>query len=93
MIVTSPFDKGLSGFPGVDTKYYGKDAEDFLESINWHTEIDYIGSDCITDEGKNGVIIGFEDSESFMDYYYIVYVPETDKVEYVLTNSPFFVKI
>ena len=92
MIVKHSFEKGLSGLPGVDTQYYGKDAKDFLESINWYEEIDYIGKNCIIDGGKEGVIIGFEDSESYMDYYYIVYILETGKVDYALANSASFVK-
>lgn len=92
MITKHPYEKGLGPSPGIDTRYYGKDAEDFLESINWHEEIDYIGKNCITDSGEEGVIIGFEDSESYMDYYYIVYIPETGKVDYALANSASFVK-
>ena len=92
MITKRSFEEGLSGGPGIDTQYYGKDAEDFLESINWHKKIDYIGRNCITDRGEEGVIIGFEDSESYMDYYYIVYIPKTGKVDYALANSASFVK-
>lgn len=93
MILKYPFDEeGLLERPGVDTQYFGKDAEDFLESINWHSDIDYLGKECITDEGKQGIIVGFEDSESAMDYYFIVFVPETGKVSYELANSSTFTK-
>lgn len=93
MILKYPFDEGgLLERPGVDTQYFGKDAEDFLESINWHSDIDYLGKECITDEGKQGIIVGFEDSESAMDYYFIVFIPETGKASYELANSPTFTK-
>lgn len=93
MILKYPFDEGgLLERPGVNTQYFGKDAEDFLESINWHSDIDYLGKECITDEGKRGIIVGFEDSESAMDYYFIVFIPKTGEVSYELANSPTFTK-
>lgn len=39
-----------------------------------------------------GIIIGIEDCNSFCDYYYIVYVPESKQVTYELANSADFVK-
>lgn len=94
MILKYPFDEGgLLERPGVDTQYFGKDAEDFLESINWHSDIEYLGKECITDrDQKQGIIVGFEDSESAMDYYFIVFIPETGEVYYELANSPTFTK-
>lgn len=47
--------------------------------------------DCIVDGGRKGVIIGFEDNNQFFDYYYIVYVPELDKVVYQLCNDARFI--
>lgn len=92
MIRKFPFEKGLRGIPGVDTHYFGKDAEDFLESINWHSDIEYLGKECTTFHGKQGIIVGFEDCESAMDYYFIVYIPEEDTVCYELANSVDFSK-
>lgn len=92
MILKFPFEKGsIRQGPGTDTQYFGKDAEDFLESINWHSDIEYLGKECTTNKGDSGIIIGFEDNESAMDYYFIVYVPELDTVEYELANSTEFV--
>ncbi len=92
MIIKRQFEKGLTGLPGVDTRYFGKDAENFLESINWHTEIDYLGKECTADGDKTGIIIGFEDSESYMDYYFIIFIIETEEVVYQLANSSSFIK-
>lgn len=75
----------------VDTEYYGKDAEDFLESINYHSDIEYLGKECYTSRGS-GIIIGFEDSQSASDYYFIVYIPNTREVYYQLANSSSFTK-
>lgn len=92
MILKFPFEKGLDGRSGVDTQYFGKDAEDFLESNNWHSDIEYLGKECTTSSGKTGIIVGFESSESFIDYYFIVYLPEEGKVCYELANSSTFAK-
>lgn len=90
MILKFPYEKGLDGMSGVDTQYFGKDAEAFLESINWHSDIEYLGKECTTSHNKNGIIIGFEDSNSYDDYYFIVYLPEEGKVVYELANSHLF---
>lgn len=42
--------------------------------------------------GHKGIIIGFEDNNQFFDYYYIVYIPELNKVEYQLCNDAEFTK-
>lgn len=92
MILKFPLENGsIRQDPSTDTQYFGKDAEDFLESINWHKDIEYLGKECTTSGGKQGIIVGFEDSESAMDYYFIVYIPELDTVEYELANSAEFV--
>lgn len=49
------------------------------------------GTDCVVDSGHKGIIIGFEDNNQFFDYYYIVYVPELDKVVYQLCNDARFI--
>lgn len=54
--------------------------------------INYLGKECTTDKGLQGIIIGIEDCNSFCDYYYIVYVPESKQVTYELANSADFVK-
>ena len=46
----------------------------------------------LVDEGLQGIIVGIEDCNSFCDYYYIVYVPESKQVMYELANSADFVK-
>lgn len=93
MILKFPFEKGsIRQGPGTDTQYFGRDAEDFLESINWHSDIEYLGKECINRYNERGIIIGVEDSESAMDYYYIVYSPETGVTTYELANSTEFVK-
>ena len=51
----------------------------------------YLFRDCVVDSGHKGIIIGFEDNNQFFDYYYIVYVPELDKVVYQLCNDARFI--
>lgn len=92
MILKYPFEEGLLEKPGVDIQYFGKDAEDFLESINWHTDIEYLGKECTVSCGKQGIIIGFEDCESATDYYFIVYLPEEKTIYYQLANNAEFIK-
>ncbi len=91
MIIKRPFEKGLFDRPGVDTRYFGKDAEDFLESINWHSDINYLGKECVVNGRDKGIIVGIEDSESYDDYYYIVFIPETGEVTYPLANDAQFI--
>lgn len=91
MILKQPFEKGLLKSKGIDTQYFGKDAEDFLRSIKWDKDIEYLGKECVVDN-KEGIIIGIEDSESFRDYYFIVFIPETGKVTYPLANDHTFTK-
>lgn len=92
MIFKIPFEEGLYG-PGVDTRYFGDDAKNFLENINWHEKSEYIGKECITShEGKRGIIIGFEDSQCAADYYYIVFIPDEKKIVYELANYRPFIE-
>lgn len=92
MILKYPFEKGLFDQPGVDTRYFGKDAEDFLKGIGWQEDIKYLGKECLAyNAKKEGVIIGIEDSELFDDYYFIVFVPESEKLYYELANNPEFI--
>lgn len=75
----------------VDTHYFGKDAEVFLKEIGWEGDVVYLGKECTVKSNNKGIIIGIEDSNTFMDYYYIVYVPAEDKLYYELANSSEFV--
>lgn len=72
-------------------QYYGRDAENFLESIGWHSDIDYLGKECTTSKGKQGIIVGFEDNDDYSDYYFIVFIPETKHLYYELANNSKFV--
>lgn len=94
MIIRKPFEKSISKYVknGEDISYYGKDAllidnKEIAKRIKEH-----LYCDCITHTGNLGVIIGIEDSNSFLDYYYIIYVPSKDKIEYELINDPSFRK-
>lgn len=86
MIVYRKYDNSTD----IDTEYYGEDAENFLESINWHSDIEYLGKECITSQGV-GIIIGVEDSQSASDYYFIVYIPNTREIFYQIANSQRFI--
>lgn len=88
MIIKRTVEKDIYGRgPVEDVQYFGKDAEEFLKSIKWDKSINYLGKECTTDKGLQGIIIGIEDCNSFCDYYYIVYVPESKQVTYELANS------
>ena len=92
MIIKRTVEKDIYGRgPVEDVQYFGKDAEEFLKSIKWDKSINYLGKECTTDKGLQGIIIGIEDCNSFCDYY-IVYVPESKQVTHELANSADFVK-
>lgn len=86
MILEIPYTKGLYDENGIDYRYYGLDAINFLIDMNWESDIQYLGKEC-----DEGIIIGIEDSNSHCDYYYIVYDPKTDKAKYILANDTKFV--
>lgn len=71
-----------------DVQYFGEDVfkadvdEDIKKLI-----LDSINKDCITSDGDKGIIIGFEDSSSFNDYYFIIYCPKAEDIVYELINS------
>lgn len=95
MIITTSYDKDILGheMKGPNTSYYGISA---LQAAIDHDEIradiaKHLYKDCTTHEGNKGIIIGFEDNNQFFDYYYIVYVPQLNKVEYMLCNDAEFV--
>lgn len=81
-----PYQKGLNDESGKDYRYYGKDAEEFLKSMNWEDDIKYLGKEC-----KDGIIIGIEDSNSYNDYYFIVYDPRINEIKYKLANGIDFI--
>ena len=96
MVITTSYDKDILGHEvrGTNTSYYGISA---LQAVINHDEIradiaKYLYKDSTTHEGHEGIIIGFEDNNQFFDYYYIVYVPELNKVEYQLCNDAEFTK-
>ena len=94
MIVRKPFEKSISKYVknGEDISYYGKDAllidnKDIAKAMKEH-----LYCDCITHTGDDGIIVGVEDSNSFLDYYYIVFIPSKNKVMYELINDSSFIK-
>lgn len=100
MITEISYDKDLLGkevrgtntsYWGTNTSYWGISAlqaghDDIRQDIS-----KYLFRDCVVDSGHKGIIIGFEDNNQFFDYYYIVYVPELDKVVYQLCNDARFI--
>lgn len=89
MIIKTSYDKDLLGneIRGTNTSYYGLSAlqacqDDIAKCLF---------KDCVVDGKYKGIVIGFEDNNQFFDYYYIVYVPELDKVVYQLCNDAEFV--
>ena len=66
----------------------------FIYLFIWYIQMSqyYLGKECTIDKGLQGIIVGIEDCNSFCDYYYIVYVPESKQVMYELANSADFVK-
>lgn len=74
-------------------QYYGESCLNLTNEIREEIRDNikkYLGKECITLEGFKGVIIGLEDNSYLKDYYYIVYVPELDRLMYVLANNPNF---
>lgn len=63
-------------------QYFGRDALGCSnkEDINKCIE-EALFKDCVTDDGKVGIVIGIEDNNAFYEYYYIIYIPSTGKVE------------
>lgn len=92
MKIEIPFESGICDIPGTDIRYYGEDAKEFLRSSKFYEDSNIIGKDYITDDGDKGIIIGVEDSKSFMDYYFIVFIPSKEIVKYELANNPEFYK-
>ena len=78
-----------------DIQYYGEDAmKPQKDCPSWVQEEmrKYLGKTCVDKETKEeGIIIGFEDSLSFLYLYYIVFYPDSEKVKYELMSDSEFV--
>ena len=81
------FGWGIYNQSGEDTQYFGNDAREFLKSINWNDIIDNIGRDCLTSKQDCGTIIGIEDSQCYLDIYYIIFVPSLEELQFELVNN------
>ena len=88
MITEISYDKDLLGkeVRGTNTSYWGISALQAGHPPRYFKI--FIQRLC---GGHKGIIIGFEDNNQFFDYYYIVYVPELDKVVYQLCNDARFI--
>lgn len=76
-------------------QYYGESCLNLTRGIREEIRNDikkYLGKECTTLEGFEGIIIGLEDNSYLKEYYYIVYVPELKRVVYALANSAEFTK-
>ena len=89
MIIEHKAKSNICGRKGsfTDTQYFGKDA---IEFNAFGDTAQNIYKECETKKGK-GIIIGVEDSETFMDIYYIVYIPSTGETTFELINNASFV--
>lgn len=89
MIYEKEYNKGLfsNTEQGINIQYFGLDLP---EDHCFNT--DFLCKDCTTHDGYKGVIIGFENNIQYRDCYYIVYVPELQKVKYELTMDAEFCK-
>lgn len=72
--------------------YYGKDALQIENAEIAKVIKKYLYCDCVTFKGNRGVIIGIEDSNSFLDYYFIVLIPSKKEIEYELVNDSNFIE-
>lgn len=85
MIVKHKAKNGVCG--SIDTQYFGKDAVKFNA---FGDTAQNIYKECETEKGR-GIIIGVEDNETFMDVYYIVYIPSTRETTFKLVNNASFI--
>lgn len=93
MIIKTSYDKDLLGneIRGTNTSFYGLSALQACQDDIRQDIAKCLFKDCVIDSGHKGIIIGFEDNNQFFDYYYIVYVPELDKVVHQLCNDSKFI--
>lgn len=78
----------------VNKQYFGDDAINLKYSDNKIISkriAPNINKKCRFSD-HDGIIIGFENNESYNDYYYIIYIPETREVAFRLCNDTQFVK-
>lgn len=80
MIIKVPFDK--DEHTGDNIVYLDDDARNFLENMNYHEEVDYIGADYYID-GNRGIIIGCEDNLYLGYYYFLIFLPDIGMIAYV----------
>lgn len=82
----------IDGMPaGNVTRYFSIAEMENALSISEEYKRDfykYLGHNI---KGTNKVVIGFEDNEPCMDYYYIIADLDNGKVEYELANSAEFI--
>lgn len=69
-------------------QYFGEDLDKFQarESIK-KSILSNIYKDCEMDDGCKGFIIGIEDNYAYNDYYYIIWIPQTEQICYELVNG------
>lgn len=100
MIIETTYSKDLIGskdssgnfIGGINISYYGDAALQAEVSLDIKNDIEkFLYKDCVTTHGYEGVIIGFDINNQFLDYYYIVYVPELNRVTYELCNDSQFI--
>lgn len=89
MIIEHKTKSNIYGRKGsfTNTLYFGKDAIKFNA---FGDTAQNIYKECETKKGR-GIIIGVEDNETFMDKYYIVYIPSTGETIFELINNASFV--
>lgn len=63
----------------VDKFEANKDAKDYI--------INNIYKKCVTQNGDIGFIIGIENNYLYLDYYFIVYIPDKESIVYELVNA------
>lgn len=93
MITEIVYDKDLLGneVRGTNTSYWGMSALQVGQDNIRQDISKYLFRDCVVNGEHKGIIIGFEDNHQFFDYYYIVYVPELNRVVYQLCNDAKFI--
>lgn len=94
MVTSTSYDKDLFGNEtrGINTSYWGLSALQACQDDIRQDIAKYLFKDCVVNDKYKGVIIGLEDNNQCFDYYYIVYVPELDKIVYQLCNDSKFIK-
>ena len=86
MIIERIENKNLHGDTGEwkVTQYFGEDALKIKNPKVIDLIKKYLGKDIRNDKGRRGIVIGWENNEPYLDYYYIVYYPDKEEVGYEL---------